>query len=228
MAGRAHLRNEIRQLRRVAVEFAQDRRDRPDKHPGVPAEIAFLHKGVGQLGVRLFAETQDAKDVVRRAPSRQGDRRALFDVTEARTGPGRLDPDRDERARFLRGARRGLHRLLKCGPILDHVICRQDQHRGAMIAHRHPGRGERDRRRGVALRRFRYDIFRRKIRQQSAHGRFLIDVRQDQNPFRRDQSVESIDRFFEQRLVRNQRQTTVSVGRAGSAARSVRRCRQRG
>ena len=71
VAGRAHLRNEIRQLRRVAIEFAQDGRDRPDKHPGVPAEIAVAHEGVGQLGVWLFAKTNNPKDVVRRAPSRQ-------------------------------------------------------------------------------------------------------------------------------------------------------------
>ena len=44
VAGRAKLGNEIRQLRRMAIELAQHCRHRPDEHSGVPTKVAFPQK----------------------------------------------------------------------------------------------------------------------------------------------------------------------------------------
>ncbi len=148
----------------MTVEFTQHGRDRPDEHAGVPAKVSLPHKGVSQFRVGFFAETDDPEDVVGRGAVFQRRGRALLDVAETGTGPGRLDPDRDERAGFFRGSRGGLHRFLESGAIFDHVVGRQDHHGRAVITRRDPGRGEGDGRGGVALGRLGHDVFRRQVR----------------------------------------------------------------
>ena len=99
---------------RMPVELAQDRRHRPDKHSGVPAEISFAQKRFGQIGVRFFAEANDAMNRrLGRATLRKRTGFALLDVTKARAGPGRLDADRDQRARLFRRRRRRRQRFLE-------------------------------------------------------------------------------------------------------------------
>ena len=69
-----------------------------------------------------------------------------------------------------------------------------------MIARRDPTRSERNGRRRVAFRRFGHNIFLRKVFEQFPHRRFLFDIGQNQNAFLRHQSVQTRDRFFEERL----------------------------
>ena len=143
--------------------------------PAFQRKFPFFDKRVRQLRVRLFAETDDVMH--RRAVTRCTPGFALFDVAETRARPGRLDPDRDQRARFLRRVGCGRECALERRRVLDHVIRRQHHHRREMIARRHPAGAERNRRRRVAFRRFGHDILRGKIRQQRADSRFLFDIR---------------------------------------------------
>jgi hypothetical protein len=73
-----------------------------------------------------------------------------------------------------------------------------------MISRRDPARAKRDSRRRIAFRRLRHDVFFRNLRQQFTHRRFLIDVRQNQEAFRRNQALQARDRLFEQRLLCDQ------------------------
>ena len=141
------------------------------------------------------SEPRDGRRLRRRSlRSRTGF--ALLDVAKPGTGPGRFDADRHQRAGFFRRRRRGRQRFLESRGVLDDVIGRQHEHRRGMIARRDPTRAESDGRRGIAFRRFGHDIFLRQIRQQLTHGRFLFDVRQNQNAFRRDQAIQPRDRLL--------------------------------
>ena len=104
---------------------------------------------------------------------------------------------------------------LKRRGILDDVIGGKHDHRGGMISERDPSRSERDRRRRVAFRRFRHDIFLGQIRQELTHGGFLVHIRQDQEAFARDQAIEPGHRLLEQRFFRDQ---TKELFRASPAA----------
>ena len=86
----------------------------------------------------------------------------MFDVTKTWTRPSRFDPDGYQSARFFRRQRCSLHRVLKRGAICNHMIGRQHQHRGRMIATRNPTSSERDRRRSVPFSWFSDDVLFRK------------------------------------------------------------------
>ena len=58
----------------------------------------------------------------------------------------------------------------------------------------------------IAFRRLGHDIFFRNLGKQFTDGSFLVDVSQNEEPLRRDETVETRDRLLEQRLLRNQSQ----------------------
>src|ERR1700692_3096014 len=109
---RSDLRDEIGQLRRVPIEFAQNRWHRPDKHSRVPAKVSFSYKGLGQVDIRFLAKPNDVMNSDFSVAA-QSHWFALLDITETGTRPGRFDSNRDERARFFRGCSCGFHCFLK-------------------------------------------------------------------------------------------------------------------
>src|SRR4029077_8989271 len=68
---------------------------------------------------------------------------ALLDVSETWASPSRLDPDRHERASFFRCGRRGFHCFLKSFSVRDHVVGRQHEHCGSVIARCGPASAQR-------------------------------------------------------------------------------------
>ncbi len=116
---------------------------------------------------------------------RQVYRCALFDVTEGGTGPCRFDADGYELANLLRRVRSQGQGFLKSRSICNDMIGRKHDHRGRMIASRHPTGAERNRRSGIALGWFCYNIFLWESREQLANCRFLFSVCQDQDTFAR-------------------------------------------
>ena len=77
-------------------------------------------------------------------------------------------------------------------------------HRGSVIASRHPTGAERNGRSGVALGWFRYNILLWKSREQLADSRFLFGVCQDQNAFARDEALKARHGFLEERSLRDE------------------------
>src|SRR5207248_5582071 len=52
----SNLRNEVGQFRSVAIELAQYRWHRPNKHSRIPAKISFPQKRLGQIDIWFFAK----------------------------------------------------------------------------------------------------------------------------------------------------------------------------
>ena len=117
IVARAHPGDETGKLWRVAIEFAQDRRDRPDEHARVPSEISFAQKRFCQIRIRFFPKADHAMNcgLVVHAAKLHGF--ALLDVTIPWAGPGRLDADRNQRASFFRRRRRGCSKFFGMPPL---------------------------------------------------------------------------------------------------------------
>ena len=198
-SGRAELRNEIRQLRRVPVEFAQHGRNRPDKHAGIPAKVAFAQKRFGKIDIWFFPKTHHPVNGVFAGAVAQSNRFALLDVSKPRTGPCWFDANGNQLAGFLGRPRGQSQCFLKGASIRNHVIGRQHEHGRGVLPGRDPAGAKRHRRRRVALGRFSQNIFFRESAEQFTHGRFLLDIGQDENSFTRDQAFQPSDSFLEQR-----------------------------
>ena len=181
----------------MPIELAQQRRHRPDKHAGIPAEVAFAQERLGKIDIGLFAKSNDPMDGAFTHTVTQMHRFAVLDITEAGTGPRWFYTDSDESAGFLGRRRRQCHRFTKRFAIGDDVIGREHNHGRSMIADRHPAGAQRYSCGRIALRRFRHDVFGGKTLEQIAHSRFLLDVRQHQDPLGRDPAVQSRDRVLE-------------------------------
>ena len=130
----------------MPVKLGENCPHRPDEHPGVPAKISFANKGFGQVHIWLFAEADDPKEtwLARNCL-------AHFNVTKTRIGRCRPNPDRDQRAFFFRRFDCIANNFLKRRGLFNHVIGRQDNHRGGVIAGGDPGYTKRDGRGGVAF-----------------------------------------------------------------------------
>src|SRR6266851_4094462 len=127
----------------------------------------------------------------------QGNWLALLDVSETWASPSRLDPNRHERASFFRCGPRGFHCFLKCFSVRDHVVGRQYEHCGRVIARCGPASAQRHRCCRVTLMRLSHDILFWEIPEQIANCSFLFGVDENENPFRWNQAFQSLDRFFE-------------------------------
>ena len=182
----------------MAIELCQNGRHRPNEHARVPTEISFAQKRFGKIDIRLFAKTNHVVNGDF-AVAPQFHRRTLFDVTKTRTRPRRFNSDGDQRAGFFRRCRRRFHRFLKGDAIGDDMIGRKREHGCGMISGCDPTGGKRNRRCGVAFRRFCNDVFLREFFEQIAHGFFLFDVGQNENAIARNKIFQSRDGFLEER-----------------------------
>src|SRR5437870_12081013 len=127
------------------------------------------------------------------------DRVAMFDVAEAGAGPRRFNTDGYKLARLLCRVCSQGQTFLKGRSVRNNMIGWKHDHRGSVIASRHPTGTERNGRSGVALGWFRYNILLWKSREQLANCRFLFGVCQDQNAFARGEALKSCHGFLEER-----------------------------
>ena len=157
-AGTAHHGNESPKFRRVPVKLGENCWHRPDEHAGIPSKISFANEGFGQVDIWFLAKTHNTEET-------WFSRNCLahFNVAKTRMGRGRSDPDCDQRALFRRGFYRIANDFLKCRRLLNHMIGRQNNHRGGVITGGDPGYTERDGRGGIAFRWLGNDITRRDI-----------------------------------------------------------------
>src|SRR5205085_9789418 len=98
---------------------------------------------------------------------------AHFNIAKTRIGRGGSNPDRDQRALFLRRFDRTANNLLKCRGLFDDMIGWQNDHRRSVVARGDPGYPQRDGGGGVAFFWFGNDIAGRKMPEQFTHALFL-------------------------------------------------------
>src|SRR5437899_1829417 len=158
-----NLGNEISQLRRVTVEFAEHCRHGPDEHSRVPAEISFSQKRFGQVQVWFFAKAQYAMDRIDVGALAQTDWLALLDVAESGARPRGFDADGHKPASLLGCVGSQGQRFLKSRSVCNHMIGRENDHDCCVIANCHPAGPKRDRGSGIAFGRLGDDIFLWKI-----------------------------------------------------------------
>src|SRR5204862_2552011 len=108
-------------------------------------------------------------------------RPTMLDVTKARTSPRWLDADGYKLARLYRRIRGQGQGFLKGHAIRNDMIGRKHDHRGPVIAGRHPTSAQRDCRSGIS-----YAVFSLKKKlweggEQFANRGFLFGVGQNQN-----------------------------------------------
>ena len=82
----------------VRGQGVEDRAGAPEEDARVPGEPAVGDEPLGGRAVGLLAELGD---LVQRDPLGRPERLAALDVAVAGLGPGRLDPERDERGRVV-------------------------------------------------------------------------------------------------------------------------------
>jgi len=141
-------------------------------------------------------------------------RPTMLDVTKARTSPRWLDADGYKLARLYRCIRGQCQGFLKGHAIRNDMIGRKHDHRGPVIAGRHPTSAQRDCRSGIAFGRLRDNIFLRKTGQQFANCRFLFSVCQNQNTFMRNKAFKSRNGFLKKRFVRDKAKELLRPGPA--------------
>src|SRR5207237_8466520 len=81
----AQLGNKISEFGRMAIEFAQHGRYRPNEHPCIPAKISFAQKRFGEIGVGFLAKTLNSVNGIFVAAIPQLNGLALVYITK--TGP---------------------------------------------------------------------------------------------------------------------------------------------
>src|SRR5207248_11361951 len=142
----AHHGNESPKFWRVPVKLGENCWHGPDEHAGIPSKISFANKGFGQVDIRFLTKAEDPEETWL-------GRNCLthFNVTKARMGRSRSDPDRDQRALFFRCFNRITNDFLKCRCFFNHVIGGKNNHLGGWIARGEPRYTERDGRGGVAF-----------------------------------------------------------------------------
>ena len=144
--------------RQVVAQLIQQHVGAPEKHAGIPKEIAGFDVpfGFGQFG--LFVETAYRQ----RFGASGGAAAGEFDVAVAGLGPARLDADHHQVP-----GRGGLKGRLDDRPVLrslaDHMVGREDAHHRVGVQGLQNLRRQADRRRGVALHRFRQNLVARDL-----------------------------------------------------------------
>src|SRR5437763_15120595 len=210
----AQLGNKISELGRMAIEFAQHGRYRPNEHSCVPAKISLSQKRFGEIGIGFLAKALNSVDgiLVTAIPHMNG--LTLFDITETGTGPGRFDTNGDKLSSVFCGFRGKGEGFLKCDTIRNDMIGWKHGHCRGMISGRNLASTKRHCRCRVAFGWLGKNILAGEIREQFTNCRFLLRVRQDQNAFAGNQSVEAHYGFFKESVFRNQAQQLLRLGPA--------------
>ncbi|MPM35020.1 hypothetical protein SDC9_81610 [bioreactor metagenome] len=186
----------FRQLRRKLPEGLADGVEAPDENAAVPFEVPGVEQPLGFGAFRFLPETQGVAK-----PRHQGV--TALNVTVTGRREARRDAERDQNiasGRLRGGAAQNqpqrLHRP-------DRMIGGQYHHHGFRSRMTAPdqARSQCDAGRGVAALGFADDVVRRNCPQQFPRPFEIADVGDDQNAFRRHQSVEPGDGFFQQRPV---------------------------
>src|SRR5437588_11391231 len=146
------LGNKISEFGRMAIEFAQHSRYRPNEHPCIPAKISFAQKRFGEIGIGFLAKALNSVNGIFVAAIPQMNGLALLDITKTGTWPGWFDADGDKLACLFRRFGSQGEGFLKCGMIGDDMIGRKHGHYCGVGPARDPASPKGNRRHRVALR----------------------------------------------------------------------------
>ena len=177
------LGNKIGEIGRMAIEFAQHGRYRPNEHPCIPAKISFAQERFGEIGIGFLAKALNSVNGIFVAAIPQMNGLALFDITKTGTCPGWFDADGDKLAGLFRRFGSQGEGFLKCGTIGDDMIGRKHGHYGGVIPGRDPASAKCNRRCRVAFGWLANNILAGETGKQFTNCRLLVRVRQDQNAF---------------------------------------------
>src|SRR5205814_4047373 len=139
-------------------------------------------------------------------------RPTMLDVTKARTSPRWLDADGYKLPRLYRLIRVQGQGFLKGHAIRNDMIGRKHDHRGPVIAGRHPTSAQRDCRSGISFGRFCNDIFLWERSEQFANCGFLFGVDQNQNAFTRNEAIKPCHGFFEKSFLSDESKQLLRPG----------------
>ncbi len=143
----------------MTIELGKNGMHRPNENTGIPVKVTTAHERLGEIRIRLLAETNDLERVG--IP----DLLAPLDVTEARAGPGGRDADGNQVPTLLGDARGTSEIRLKCCLVGDSMIGGQHDHGRGRVAGGNDPHPECDRCGGVPFCGFGQNIVLRKVRQ---------------------------------------------------------------
>lgn len=201
IAGLGQFFYEVAELGSVLLKLAEDRGHRPDKHAGVPNEVASGQEFFSEFGVGLFAKAGNFEGWVFDLAIGEGRLFTAFDIAVAGAGPGGFDAHGHEGVRLGGDFHRIAHHLLVGSRIADELVSRENHHGGLRIASGDEADTEGHCRSGVAFGGLGEDILRRQHGGDFARLLLLDRIGEDEDVFVGNEPFESRDGLFEQSAI---------------------------
>jgi len=188
--------DEAGELWGVLLKFGGDGLERPDKHAGVPSEVALAEELLGEFGIWFFAEAGDFEGLVGGLEVELCGLAAL-DISVGWTGPSGLDSDGDEGICLGGDAEAISEDGLERVAVLNELIRGEHSHGGIWVTSGDEADAEGNSGGGVALCGLGEDVSGRKHVGDFADFFFLKGVGEDEDVLAWDEALETGDGLVE-------------------------------